>query len=146
MLQAGNAVLAAQRPDQLQVHRSCRHLLLQGREGSWGRVGSLALALRAAGHDVVLDEAEHVGEGQDARLGQVVGVQAEPAVSVLDAHVGGPSVGLDGQGEQVAGVGAVPHQECALRHLLQVLLGLAGSDGAPVPTWRKEFVRDKNIL
>lgn len=31
VLQAGNAVLAAQRPDQLQVHRRRRHLLLQGR-------------------------------------------------------------------------------------------------------------------
>lgn len=89
----------------------------------------------------MLDEADHVREGQDAGFGQVVGVQAELAVGVLDAHVGGPSVGLDGQGEQVAGVGAVPHQERALRHLLQVLLGLTGGDGTPVPTWIK--VRDR---
>lgn len=84
----------------------------------------------------MLDEADHVGEGQDARFAQVVGVQAELAVGVLDAHVGGPAVGLDGQREQVAGVGAVPHQERALGHLLQVLLGLAGGDGTPVPTWK----------
>lgn len=84
----------------------------------------------------MLDETDHVGEGQDARFGQVVGVQAELAVSVFDAHVGGPSVRLDRQCEQVAGVGAVPHQEGALRHLLQMLLGLAGGDGAPVPTWK----------
>lgn len=84
----------------------------------------------------MLDETDHVGEGQDARFGQVVGVQAELAVSVFNAHVGGPSVCLDGQCEQVAGVGAVPHQEGALRHLLQMLLGLAGGDGAPVPTWK----------
>lgn len=31
VLQAGNAVLAAQRPDQLQVYCGCCHLFLQGR-------------------------------------------------------------------------------------------------------------------
>lgn len=118
VLQAGNAVLAAQRPDQLQVDRGRRHLLLQGRERRLGWVRSLGLVFRRAGHEIVLDEADHVREGQDAGLGQVVGVQAELAVGVLDAHVGGAPVGLDGQREQVAGVGAVPHQEGALRHLL----------------------------
>lgn len=84
----------------------------------------------------MLDEADHVWEGQDTRFGQVVGVQPEFAVSVLDAHVGGTSIRLDRECEQVAGVGAVPHQEGALWHLLEMLLGLAGCDGSPVPTWK----------
>ena len=57
----------------------------------------------------MLHKADHIWEGQDARPGQAVGVQAEAGVGVLNAHVGGATGGFDRQCEQVAGVGAVTY-------------------------------------
>lgn len=103
----------------------------QGRGG--GKVGTVTPGVCSTGGHIVLDQAHHIWEGQDARPGQAVGVQAEAGVGVLNAHVGGPAGGLDGQCEQVAGVGAVTYQEGALWHLLKVLPGLTGRNGTPVP-------------
>lgn len=54
--------------------------------------GRLFGAVGAAGRDVVLDQADHVGEREDSGLGEPVGVQSEKAVGILDPNVRGPAV------------------------------------------------------
>ena len=140
VLQASGAAPAHKGLHQFQVN-SCggqgwvtRRIFLRGGQGrGGGKVGTVTPGVCGTGGHVVLDQAHHIWESQDSWPGQAVGVQAEARVGVLNAHVGGPAGGLDRQCEQVAGVGAVTYQEGALWHLLQVLPGLTGRNGTPIP-------------
>lgn len=117
VLERGEGVLPVQGFDELQVDGG---VLGGKRRGACG----LVVAVHHARGDVMLDQAENLPEGQDPGLGQEVGVQAEPSIAVLNAHVGGAAAGLHRQGQQVAGVGAVADEEGSFRHLVELLFRL----------------------
>ena len=59
--------------------------------------------------------------------------EAKPAVGVFHYGVEGPVVGAEAHAEQVVVVGALPHQEGAIRCVDQLALHLPECDGSPVP-------------
>lgn len=62
----------------------------------------------------MLHQGGYGGEGEQPRTGAGTVVQAEAVATVLDTYVGGASVGLHREGEEVVCVAAVAHEECAL--------------------------------
>lgn len=59
--------------------------------------------------------------------------EAKPAVGVFHYGVEGPAVGAEAHAEQVVVVGALPHQEGAIRCVDQLAHHLPACDGSPVP-------------
>lgn len=74
----------------------------------------------------MLHQIGHGGEGQQPRTGTRTVVQAETVATVLNAYVGGASVCLHREGEEVVCVAAVSHEERALCRACQSISSLAG--------------------
>lgn len=88
--------------------------------------------------DVVLHQVDHAVKLLQLRLHQNHRVQLEFTVFVLDSQVGRTRWRHGGYGEQVISLRAVPHQEGALRGVLEDLFGLVSSQTAPVPAWQRD--------
>lgn len=118
------------------VHRSREQQL--HRAVGWGERGSPALTRRPGQLHVVLHKMDDAVELLEFGLDQHHGVQLELAVLVFDTQVGWSRRCHGGDGEEVVPLRAVPDQKCALRRVLQDLLGFIGCQAAPIPACFQE--------